>query len=133
MRIPSDEWEPTPRFYNIFQKTAGPLCAHRVGGASTIHKESYPGADDAVILEIAQREQRVLVTSDTDFGELAFRSGPAASCGRVLIRLGWTDPEADNHTVVTALSSRDDWSGIFAGVERDRVRVRALPPRFGTT
>jgi len=96
-------------------------------------KESLPGADDAAILEIAQRERRVVVTSDTDFGELAFRSGLRAGCGVVLIRLDWTDPEADNQAVVAALLSRDDWSGIFAVVERDRVRIRPLPPSTGTT
>ena len=38
----------------------------------------------------------------------------------------------DNQTVVTALTSRDDWSGIYAVVERDRVRIRPLPPSVGT-
>ena len=86
-----------------------------------------------MILEIAQRERRVVVTSDTDFGELAFRSGLPATCGVVLIRLDWTDPDADNQAIVAALISRDDWSGIFAVVERDRVRTRPLPPSIGTT
>lgn len=86
-----------------------------------------------MILEIAQREQRIVVTADTDFGELAFRSHLPVNCGVVLIRLDWTDPEADNQTVVTALASRDDWSGIFAVVERDRVRIRPLPPSVGRT
>lgn len=91
-------------------------------------KESMPGADDSAILDLAQREQRVVVTADTDFGELAFRSGLPAQCGIVLIRLDWTDPDADNQAVATALASRGDWSGIFAVVERDRVRIRRLPP-----
>jgi predicted nuclease of predicted toxin-antitoxin system len=91
-------------------------------------KESMPGADDPALLDLAQREQRVVVTADTDFGELAFRSGLPAQCGVVLIRLDWTDPEADNQAVATALTSRDNWSGIFAVVERDRVRIRPLPP-----
>lgn len=95
-------------------------------------KESHPAADDALILEIAQREQRVVVTSDTDFGELAFRSGLPADCGVILLRLDWTDPETDNQTIVSALASRDDWSGIFAVVERDRVRIRPLPSSAGT-
>ena len=117
------------------ENVPGPVVTALRGSGHDVFwaKESFPGADDVVILEIAQREQRVVVTSDTDFGELAFRSGLPASCGVVLIRLDWTDPEADNHTIVTALSSRDDWSGIFAVVERDRVRVRALPPAVGPT
>ena len=116
------------------ENAPGPVVAALRGRGHDVFwaKESLPGANDAVILEVGQREQRVVVASDTDFGELAFRSGLPASCGVVLIRLDWTDPEADNQTVVTALTSRDEWSGIFAVVERDRVRVRPLPPSVGT-
>ena len=117
------------------ENVPGPVVAAlRARGADVFWaRESLAGSDDAVILEIAQREQRVVVTSDTDFGELAFRSGLPASCGVALIRLDWTDPEADNQVVVAALMSRDDWSGIFGVVERDRVRTRPLPPSIGTT
>lgn len=116
------------------ENVPGPVVAALRGLGHDVFwaKESLPAAADAVILEIAQRERRVVVTSDTDFGELAFRSGLPANCGVVLIRLDWTDPEADNQAVVTALTSRDDWSGIFAVVERDRVRIRPLPPSVGT-
>jgi predicted nuclease of predicted toxin-antitoxin system len=91
-------------------------------------RESKTGASDAVILELAQRDRRVLVTADTDFGERAFHSGLPAQCGVVLVRLDWAEPDGDNRAVATALSSRDDWSGVFAVVERDRVRIRPLPP-----
>jgi predicted nuclease of predicted toxin-antitoxin system len=91
-------------------------------------RESKPGASDAVVLALAQRDRRVLVTADTDFGELAFHSGLPAQCGVVLVRLDWAEPDGDNRAVATALSSRDDWSGVFAVVERDRVRIRPLPP-----
>jgi hypothetical protein len=38
-------------------------------------------------LERAQREGRVVMTFDKDFGELAFRHGLAASVGVVLFRI----------------------------------------------
>ena len=38
-----------------------------------------------------------------------------------------TAPEADNEIGVAALALRNDWSGVFAVVERDRVRIRPLP------
>ena len=65
---------------------------------------------DHTVLARAQIEQRVTVTCDTDFGELAFRYGLPASCGVVLIRIEWSDPLSDNAFVVAALTSRDDWS-----------------------
>jgi predicted nuclease of predicted toxin-antitoxin system len=116
------------------ENVPGPVVAALRGRGADVFwaRESLPGADDAAVLDFAQRERRVVVTLDTDFGELAFRSGLSASCGVVLIRLDWTNPEADNQTVVAALVSRDDWSGIFAVVERDRLRIRPLPPSAGT-
>ena len=92
-------------------------------------KEDLRGARDHVVLSRAQLDQRVTVTCDTDFGELAFRSRLPASCGVVLFRIEWTDPVTDNAFVVSALTSRDDWTGLFAVVERDRVRLRRLPNR----
>lgn len=92
-------------------------------------KESLRGAEDRTVLSRAQADQRVTVTCDTDFGELAFRSGLPATCGVVLLRIQWTDPVTDNAFVVSALTGRDDWTGVFAIVEHDRVRLRPLPTR----
>lgn len=82
---------------------------------------------DHVLLSRAQAEQRVTVTCDPDFGELAFRGGLPASCGVVLFRIEWSDPLTDNAFAVAALTSRNDWTGVFAVVERDRIRIRLLP------
>jgi predicted nuclease of predicted toxin-antitoxin system len=71
-------------------------------------------------------EQRVALTCDHDFGELAFRVGLPASCGVVLFRMEWSNPREDNAFAVSALTSRDDWAGVFAVVERDRIRIRPL-------
>ena len=56
-------------------------------------KETMPGAEDPAVLALAQAEERVVVTSDTDFGELAFRSRLPAQCGVILIRLDWRTRE----------------------------------------
>lgn len=90
-------------------------------------KESLRGTGDAPILAKAQAEQRVLVTHDKDFGELAFRYRLPASSGVVLFRLSGRDPESDNRRVVQVLESGVDWTGHFAVVTDDRVRIRPLP------
>lgn len=76
----------------------GPVVAalRKLGHDVDWIKESMPGAGDSAILALAQREDRVVVTCDTDFGELAFRSRLPAESGVVLIRLEWIDPDADN-------------------------------------
>jgi predicted nuclease of predicted toxin-antitoxin system len=90
-------------------------------------KEDLRGERDHVLLSRAQTEKRVTVPCDTDFGELAFHSGLPASSGVVLLRIPWSDPVVDNAFAVSMLTSREDWSGVFAVVEHDRVRIRALP------
>ena len=85
------------------------------------------GASDQLVLQRAQSEQRLVVTHDKDFGELAFRSGLPAESGVVLLRLTGSDPTIDNARTVAALTSRDDWSGHFAVVTADRIRLRPLP------
>jgi predicted nuclease of predicted toxin-antitoxin system len=95
-------------------------------------KEDLGGKPDHVLLSQAQIDQRVMVTCDTDFGELAFRSGLPATCGVVLLRIEWTDPISDNAFAVSALTSRDDWTGVFAVIERDRIRIRPLPTATST-
>ncbi|MBY0493812.1 MAG: DUF5615 family PIN-like protein [Cyanobacteria bacterium] len=91
-------------------------------------KEQHAGEADRVLLEVAQNERRVTVTCDTDFGELAFRLGLPASFGVVLVRIDWSDPATDNAFIISALTSREDWTGVFGVVERDRIRIRPLPP-----
>ena len=90
-----------------------------------IHEDA-PGSPDPEVLERAQREGRVVVTFDKDFGELAFRRGLAA-VGVVLFRITLTSPDHAVRAAVAAFASRADWTGQFAVVEDDRIRLRALP------
>jgi predicted nuclease of predicted toxin-antitoxin system len=90
-------------------------------------KESLGGVDDPRILDRAQSERRVLLTHDKDFGELAFRRRLPADSGIVLFRLSGASPEGDNRRVLQALAGDIDWTGHFAVVTDDRVRIRPLP------
>lgn len=58
-------------------------AGHDVG---LIRSES-PGVSDTVVLARAVAEQRVLVTFDKDFGDLAFHSRLPVGCGVILFRL----------------------------------------------
>jgi predicted nuclease of predicted toxin-antitoxin system len=89
-------------------------------------KEVLRGADDRVILQRAQSENRILVTFDKDFGELAFRLGLPAQSGVILFRLTGSKPELDNARALAAIESRADWAGHFAVVTDDRRRMRPL-------
>lgn len=91
--------------------------------------EIAPGSADRDVLARAQREGRIMVTFDKDFGELAFRHGAPASVGVVLFRITLSSPDHAARAAVAVFASRTDWTGHFAVVEDDRIRCRALPNR----
>jgi predicted nuclease of predicted toxin-antitoxin system len=85
------------------------------------------GKADDVLLIRAQDEERIVVTFDKDFGELAFRWGLPAECGVILFRLRTQSPEHVRERVVAAMAERADWTGQFFLIEESRTRVRPLP------
>ena len=92
-----------------------------------------PGAGDDAILARAQTEERLLVTLDKDFGELAFGRQLPADCGVVLFRIKMTDAKAAAAKMARVLNSRSDWIGNFAVVEDDRIRMRSLATNILTS
>lgn len=86
-----------------------------------------PGSTDTVVLARAQAEDRVLLTFDKDFGELAFRSGLTASSGIILFRMEIQGSAQTMAIILAALRSRSDWAGHFSVVEEDRIRMMPLP------
>ena len=90
-------------------------------------KETMPKAEDAAILARAQAENRLVLTHDKDFGELAFRCGLPADSGVLLIRPASIGPQADAEQILTVIDSRNDWLGHFSVVSHGRLRMRPLP------
>ena len=85
-----------------------------------------PGISDPEVLHLAQVEERILLTFDKDFGELAFRSRLPATVGVVLFRFKASSSQAIAEKVIKAISSRDDWKGHFSVVEEDKIRMRKI-------
>jgi predicted nuclease of predicted toxin-antitoxin system len=89
--------------------------------------EETSGIADSAVLARAIAEERILLTMDKDFGELAFRERLPASCGVILLRVAPESPVLITQLVAAALNSRADWAGHFSVVERDRIRMTPLP------
>ena len=89
-------------------------------------RTAFPGASDPRVLERATLGQRVLLTFDKDFRELAFRWGLPATSGIILFRMRLISPAHISRTAVAAIGSRTDWAGHFSVVEEGRVRMTAL-------
>jgi predicted nuclease of predicted toxin-antitoxin system len=102
-------------------------AVRKLGHDVTWIRTDAPGSKDRDILQRAESEQRIVLTCDKDFGELAFQFGLPASCGIVLFRLPASSSAALATLVVAAPQSRTDWAGQFSVVEAGRIRMRPLP------
>ncbi len=93
-----------------------------------LHEEGLDRLSDTEILEKARHEERVLLTSDLDFGDLLAHSG-AALPSLVIFRLINMRPESVNAHLVTLLSrfATELERGVIASVTEGRVRLRQLP------
>jgi len=86
-----------------------------------------PGIEDSDVLAWAGHDQRIVLTFDKDFGELAFRAGLPATAGVILLRFPPRSPIEVGRRITAALEQRGDWVGHFAVIEEQRIRMRPLP------
>jgi predicted nuclease of predicted toxin-antitoxin system len=77
----------------------------------------------------AASENRLLITFDKDFGELAFRQGLFSPSGIILFRIKAPSPAQVARVAIAVLEARTDWAGHFSVIEEGRVRMTPLPPR----
>ena len=89
--------------------------------------ELQPGAADPIVLALALRENRVLLTFDKDFGELVFRAGRAASPGIILFRSRLRSPQAVTEFILKVVAQPLDWAGHFTVAREGSLRMIPLP------
>ena len=85
-----------------------------------------PGTSHPGVLAWAAREERILLTFDKDFGELARASALPPACGVVLLRMPMPKAADVGRQLAGLIASRDDWAGRFSVIEPGRVRMRPL-------
>ena len=88
--------------------------------------ETSPGLKDRDVLAIALSQERICLTFDKDFGELAARHPAAAKSGVILLRLPAGNASTIGARIPAILARREDWPGHFSVVEAGRVRMRRL-------
>lgn len=112
-----------------FPGSAVAILRNKGRDVAWVHK-ACPGMKDMDVLAWAEREARILLTFDKDFGELAWRlfseGDGAPSCGVVLFRLPMPAAGSIGSMLARKILERADWTGKFSVIEPSRVRMRAL-------
>ena len=90
-------------------------------------KEVSAGADDDDVLALGSAEDRVLITFDKDFGEMAFRQGKTSIPGVILLRPQLRDPEYLARFTMAVLTQPLTWEGFFCVAREGRLRVVPMP------
>lgn len=102
----------------------------QAAGHDTVHvsDRGLAGHEDIEVLDAARLEARVLVSADTDFGEI-LSSGALPFPSLVLFRQGNRSPEHQARTLLGNLEAvSDDLSaGAIVVLTNDSVRIRKLP------
>jgi predicted nuclease of predicted toxin-antitoxin system len=103
------------------------VAALRADGNDTVWiGAAAPGSSDQDVLAWAARDERILLTFDKDFGELARASALPATCGFFLLRITMPRPNEVGRRLAGLITSRTDWVGHFSVVEDNRIRMRPL-------
>lgn len=85
------------------------------------------GAEDQYVMELARREERILLTEDKDFGRLVYFA-EAPKVGVILLRFPATARgELCNAVVKLVRQHKGKLKGSFVVVEPGRIRIRRLP------
>jgi len=97
----------------------------RHGGHIVLYvAEMEPGIPDHDVLNLANREEAILLTADKDFGELVFRQGKVAP-GIILVRLAGLSPVIKAEIVAAAIGGHaGELFRSFTVIMPDNVRIR---------
>ncbi|MBN3905346.1 MAG: DUF5615 family PIN-like protein [Nostoc sp. NMS1] len=88
--------------------------------------EMEPGIPDDEVLNLANNEGAILLTSDKDFGELVFRLRRIAA-GVVLIRLFGLSSNDRAEIIVNAINEHtDELLGAFTVISSKSIRIRKI-------
>ena len=88
--------------------------------------EQMAGEADALVLEAASRDDRIVITFDKDFAELVFPARREVAAGGILLRVRPRSAEEVASLLVGLLTSDRVWHGYFSVVDHRRIRMVPL-------
>jgi predicted nuclease of predicted toxin-antitoxin system len=89
--------------------------------------EFLSGAEDAVVMDLALRERRILLTEDKDFGQLVYASAQPSN-GVIFIRYpAGTRKTLPNVVASFIANAKTPLTGTFVVLSPGRVRIGGTP------
>jgi predicted nuclease of predicted toxin-antitoxin system len=83
----------------------------------------FPSSDDEPILSLARQERRILLTQDSDFGEMIFRDHFSGAAGIVFLRMRFDPIDLVWQRLETAISELgENLLGHYVVVSANRIR-----------
>ena len=102
------------------------IFLNKSGYDTTFVGDLNPGASDKEVLTLADKEKRILVTNDKDFGELIFRLGLSSS-GVILLRLTLDTPKSRYEHILHLIKNYSQkLHSHFFVVTEGKVRIRKM-------
>jgi len=89
-------------------------------------RSEAPGISDGEVMRLAHQQNRIILTYDKDFGELAVRDTICPCRGIILLRIPQKNPDWVAGYIREVILSRQDWEGHFSVIEEERIRMRPL-------
>jgi predicted nuclease of predicted toxin-antitoxin system len=91
--------------------------------------DTTPGITDREVLQKAVDQHRVVLTFDSDYGELIFRRNLPRPPGVIFYRFTPESPEEAGELTLTLVDDPDiELDGMFSVVQRSAVRQRPIDP-----
>ena len=108
---------------NISHKTI--KIIKQLGIDITSVRETTPGATDREVVKIANREKRVIITFDKDFGEIIVRNGLKAP-GLILLRIKNKTPEEAAKRILDVVKRGIPLEGRIVVIQEKRIRIQPI-------
>jgi predicted nuclease of predicted toxin-antitoxin system len=88
--------------------------------------EISPGLSDSEILKIGDKENRIVITFDKDFGELIFKEKISFKAGIIFLRFVPFSPSEPASIISELLNREIPLQGMYSVLTREYSRQRAL-------
>jgi len=88
--------------------------------------EASPGISDIKVLQIAQEEQRTILTFDKDYGYLIYKKDITFTSGLIYFKITPVKPELVGELVIKFISMGIVFKGYFTVVHTESIRQKPL-------